>query len=97
MVSKKDKTAKQDAVDAAANMDDARLLAQQRIQYESIVGTTNKKDVFDAITIWLKLACKGNWCTKSVEDNKVRIVFDCDSYDYHDKHPPKSHIFLSDI
>ena len=33
------------------------------------------KHKLDSIAIWLRVACRGNWSTKSVEDNKVCFLY----------------------
>jgi len=75
VVVKKHKMAKQNMLDVTDDLNKSRPLAQQRIQREGLVGSTCGKDKLDSIAIWLRVACRGNWSTKSVEDNKVCFLY----------------------
>ena len=66
-----------DDVEVKNDLDQARPLAQQRIHREGLVGTTYGNDKLDSVTVWLKVACAGNWSTKSVEDNRVSCLLCC--------------------
>ena len=63
-----------DDVEVKNDLDQARPLAQQRIHREGLVGTTYGNDKLDSVTLWLNVACAGNWSTKSVEENRVSCL-----------------------
>jgi len=71
VIGKKHIANKNAAADTAEDLNEARTLAQQRIREEGLVGTTYTGDKLDSITLWLKVACAGNWSTASIEDNRV--------------------------
>ena len=71
VIGKKHIAKKNAAADTAEDLNEARTLAQQRIREEGLVGTTYTGDKLDSITLWLKVACAGNWSTASIEDNRV--------------------------
>ena len=71
MIGKKHIENKVAAADTAEVLNEARPFAQQRIREEGLVGTTYTGDKLDSITLWLKVACAGNWSTVSIEDNRV--------------------------
>ena len=71
MIRVKHKKAKDNDAGTAKDLVEARPLEQRHIWSKGLVGSTYTKDKLDSITIWLKLACSGNWSTKSIEDNRV--------------------------
>ncbi len=55
----------------AADLKKGRKKCQKRIDDEGLVGSTYSNEKIDAQLLWLKVACRGNWSLKSVEDNRV--------------------------
>jgi hypothetical protein len=54
------------------DLEDTRVLAQQRIQRESLVGATYSNEKLKSILHWIKIAARMNMSTSTIEDNKVR-------------------------
>ena len=57
--------------EAEEDLDEVRPIAQSQIDREQLVGSTYGKDKLDSVHISCKIALKGNWPTRSIEDNKV--------------------------
>ena len=73
MVAEKHIMNKKTKVDAANSAAAGRAIMQQRIEIDSLVGKTYNDEKCESILMWLKIACKGNWSLRSIEDVKVRI------------------------
>lgn len=55
----------------AQDMQVAKPMLQQRIKEDNLVGQTYSSEKLESTMMWLKIACAGNWSTKSVEENRV--------------------------
>ena len=50
-----------------------QVMMQQRIEKDNLVGKSYDDEKCRSILMWLKIACKGNWSLRSIEDVRVRL------------------------
>lgn len=72
MVAEKHIANKQAKIDVDNSAAIGRVMLQQRIELDSLVGKTYDDEKCEAILMWLKIACKGNWSLRSIELVQVR-------------------------
>lgn len=75
LVAKKHIKNKMDAITIAQDMELAKPMLQQRIKEDNLVGRTYSDEKLESTMMWLKIACSGNWSTKSVEETRVSYRF----------------------
>ena len=71
LVTQKHINNKKNAETVAQDLEVARPMLQQRIMEENLVGRTYSNEKLESTMTWLRIACAGNWSTKSVDENRV--------------------------
>lgn len=66
-------TKKKDKIKADNAAAAGQVMMQKRIEMDSLVGKTYDDEKCKSILMWLKIACKGNWSLRSIEDVRVRL------------------------
>ena len=73
MVADKHIAAKITQIDIDKPAETGRAMMQQQIEMESLIGKNYKEEKCESILMWLKIACRGNWSLRWIEDVKVRL------------------------
>ena len=71
LVALKHTNSKRCAETVAQDLETAKPMLQQRIKEDNLVGRTYSDDKLSSTIMWLKIACKGNWSTRSIDDTRV--------------------------